>query len=309
MRPTYRAGTWQDSVYLLYLSFQQILDSQHCRAPPTFYQLSFQFFRSAIQHDHFYPLLVFLNLRSTMTHRCTTQPRRTHLHPSYRPKASSVRIPELQIHTGPHQPTDSTSANHKHDPIVTRYEFEILHQKLALHLTLLLFLLANAHVRGTRPPATAPLVRTCPTANGAHLRRDVRPFRRPPYLLRRVPTPIRAPYSSHANDADARHTRYPEGPPAHANTSTGTYSPSDAVYARTKHACGHAKSPRRLLPLHRLHQRVRAPARPRIIDFRRPLLRRPSLPFTRLLVFAASQRRHGPRQASPNAPAAAARPR
>ncbi|KAN0136246.1 hypothetical protein V8E53_006106 [Lactarius tabidus] len=33
-----------------------------------------------------------------MTHRCTTQPRRTHLHPSYRPKASSIP-PALTINT------------------------------------------------------------------------------------------------------------------------------------------------------------------------------------------------------------------
>jgi hypothetical protein len=223
-----------------------------------------------------------------MTHRCTTQLRRTHLHPSNRPKASSVRVPEHKMHTGPHQPTDSTSANHKHDPIVTRYKFEILHQKLILHLTFLLFLPANTHAYLTRPPTTAPLVRTRPTSNGAHLRRDVRPIRRPPHLLRRVPTPLGTPDSSHSNDTNARHARHTEGPRAHANTSAGTYSPSDAMHARTKHACRHAESPRRVLPLHRLHQRVRAPARPRVIDFRRPLLRRPSLPHNRLLFFAAA---------------------
>ena len=66
-------------------------------------QPSFQFFGSATQHDHFSPLLIFVNPLSTMTHRCTTQPRRTSIHSCTRPKSSSVRDPERNVYTGPHQ--------------------------------------------------------------------------------------------------------------------------------------------------------------------------------------------------------------
>ncbi len=197
------------------------------------------------------------------------QPRRTHAHtrPCNRPKASSVRVLERQVYTGPHQPTDSASVNHKHQPNVTRHVPEIHHQKLVLLFTLLLFLLANAHPCDTRPPeprATASLVRTRPTPNGAHLRRDVRPLRRSPHLLRCVPAPLGAPDSAHAHDANARHARHArhtEGLRADANS----HSDADAVHARAKHACGHAESPRRVLPLRQRHH-LRGRARPCVID-------------------------------------------
>ncbi|KAI9442795.1 hypothetical protein BJY52DRAFT_459705 [Lactarius psammicola] len=157
--------------------------------------------------------------------------------PSLRPTLHHATAPHPRTYTSG-QPAqgffDSTSVNHKHRPNVTRNVPEIHHQKLVLFLTLLLFLFANAHPCATRP-ATASLVRTRPAPDGAHLRRDVRPLRRPPHILRCVPAPLGAPDSAHADDANARYARYAghaghaEGPRADANAHAGTPTRADAV--------------------------------------------------------------------------------
>lgn len=67
------------------------------------------------------------------------------------------------------------------------------------------------------------------TSNGVHLRRDVRPFRRPAHLLRRVPTPLGA-----SDDAYVRKARYTEAD----TTALTSAHDADDVHAHTGHARG-----------------------------------------------------------------------